>query len=79
MVEWFSNDAADGFILQPAFLPGALDDFIEQVVPELQNRGVFRTEYEGPTLRENLGLARPANRYVAGARAPSGVKAKELQ
>jgi alkanesulfonate monooxygenase len=47
----------------PPYLPGALDDFVDHVVPELQRRGVFRTEYDGSTLRENLGLTRPANRH----------------
>ena len=45
------------------YLPGGLDDFVGQVVPELQRRGLFRREYEGPTLRENLGLLRPPNRH----------------
>jgi hypothetical protein len=44
-------------------LPQGIDDFVELVVPELQRRGVFRTEYEGRTLRENLGLRKPASRY----------------
>jgi hypothetical protein len=44
--------------------PGGLDDFVELVIPELQRRGLFRTEYEGRTLREHLGLARPASRYA---------------
>jgi alkanesulfonate monooxygenase len=47
------------------FLPAGLDDFVERVVPELQRRGIFRREYEGRTLRENLGLPRPENRYFA--------------
>jgi alkanesulfonate monooxygenase SsuD/methylene tetrahydromethanopterin reductase-like flavin-dependent oxidoreductase (luciferase family) len=51
------NDASDGFILVPHLTPGGLDDFVDRVVPELQERGVFRTEYEGSTLREHLGLA----------------------
>lgn len=46
----------------PPTLPGGLDDFATLVIPELQRRGLFRTEYEGTTLRENLGLARPAHR-----------------
>jgi alkanesulfonate monooxygenase SsuD/methylene tetrahydromethanopterin reductase-like flavin-dependent oxidoreductase (luciferase family) len=54
LVEWFDNGAAD---------------FVEQVVPILQKRGIFRTEYEGATLRENLGLERPANRFVERAEA----------
>jgi alkanesulfonate monooxygenase len=44
-------------------LPAGLDDFVDRVVPELQRRGLFRREYEGRTLRENLGLPRPANRF----------------
>jgi alkanesulfonate monooxygenase len=45
------------------YLPGGLDDFVSLVVPELQQRGLFRREYEGKTLRENLGLPRPKNRF----------------
>ncbi|MFI8946637.1 NtaA/DmoA family FMN-dependent monooxygenase [Streptomyces sp. NPDC053750] len=52
-------DASDGFILVPHVTPGGLDVFADQVVPLLQERGVFRTEYEGPTLRHQLGLAHP--------------------
>lgn len=52
-------DAADGFILVPHLTPGGLDDFVDRVVPLLQERGVFRTEYEGPTLRDHLGLPTP--------------------
>jgi alkanesulfonate monooxygenase SsuD/methylene tetrahydromethanopterin reductase-like flavin-dependent oxidoreductase (luciferase family) len=66
MEEWFCNGAADGFVIQPSYLPGALDDFVELVIPELQRRGLFRTDYEGGTLRENLGLPRPASRYADG-------------
>jgi alkanesulfonate monooxygenase len=68
MEEWFVNHAIDGFLIQPPFLPGELDAFIDLVIPELQNRGLFRTEYEGPTLRDNLGLERPASRYAKAAR-----------
>jgi hypothetical protein len=50
-------DASDGFILVPYITPGGLDEFADTVVPLLQERGVFRTEYEGSTLRDNLGLA----------------------
>ncbi|MBE8476634.1 NtaA/DmoA family FMN-dependent monooxygenase [Streptomyces justiciae] len=53
-------DAADGFILVPHLTPGGLDEFVDRVVPLLQERGVFRTEYEGSTLRSHLGLAEPA-------------------
>jgi FMN-dependent oxidoreductase (nitrilotriacetate monooxygenase family) len=56
MEEWFTNGAADGFTLVCSFLPSDLHDFTTKVVPELQRRGLFRTEYEGTTLRENLGL-----------------------
>jgi alkanesulfonate monooxygenase SsuD/methylene tetrahydromethanopterin reductase-like flavin-dependent oxidoreductase (luciferase family) len=65
MEEWFTNEAADGFNLLPQHSPGAMRDFIELVVPELQRRGLFRTEYEGATLRENLGVATPPSRYAA--------------
>ncbi|WP_283147883.1 LLM class flavin-dependent oxidoreductase [Silvimonas soli] len=64
---WFENEAADGFNVMPPTLPGGLDDFIELVLPELRRRGLFRTEYEGRTLRESLGLARPVNRYTTPA------------
>jgi FMN-dependent oxidoreductase (nitrilotriacetate monooxygenase family) len=66
--EWFLNDAADGFNLLPPVVPGALNDFVDLVVPELQRRGLFRTEYEGATLRENLGVPRPSNRFVSAVR-----------
>ncbi|MET8111012.1 NtaA/DmoA family FMN-dependent monooxygenase [Streptomyces prasinus] len=52
-------DASDGFILVPHITPGGLDAFADKVVPLLQEQGVFRTEYEGPTLRHQLGLAHP--------------------
>ncbi|MDR3427482.1 LLM class flavin-dependent oxidoreductase [Silvimonas sp.] len=64
---WFENEAADGFNVMPPTLPGGLDDFIELVLPELRRRGLFRAEYEGTTLRESLGLARPVNRYTTPA------------
>lgn len=47
----------------PPYLPGGLDDFVDLVIPELQNRGLFRKEYTGSTLREHLGLLRPANSF----------------
>lgn len=56
---WFEQDAADGFNIMPPVLPTGLTDFVDQVVPILQRRGLFRREYEGQTLRENLGLTRP--------------------
>ena len=64
MEEWFRAGACDGFNIMPPYLPGALDDFIELVIPELQRRGLFRTEYEGKTLRDNLGLRQPVSRYA---------------
>jgi FMN-dependent oxidoreductase (nitrilotriacetate monooxygenase family) len=63
MEEWLVTEACDGFNIMFPFLPGGLDDFVDKVVPELQQRGIFRTEYEGTTLRENLGLPRPENRF----------------
>ncbi len=65
MQDWFENDACDGFNITPAHLPGGCEDFVEMITPELQRRGLFRKEYEGKTLRENLGLKRPVNRYAA--------------
>jgi alkanesulfonate monooxygenase len=60
--QWFLEEAADGFNIMPPFLPEGLDDFVEGVVPLLQQRGLFRREYSGTTLRDHLGLARPVNR-----------------
>jgi N-acetyl-S-(2-succino)cysteine monooxygenase len=64
---WYTSGAADGFNVLSLTLPGGFADFADLVVPELQRRGLFRTKYEGRTLRENLGLPRPANRYAAAA------------
>ena len=63
MQAWFEADACDGFNITPATLPGGGEDFVAMVVPELQRRGLFRTEYEGRTLRENLGLRQVTSRY----------------
>ena len=63
MEEWLATEASDGFNIMFPYLPGGLDDFVETVVPELQRRGIFRREYDGTTLREHLGLHRPANRF----------------
>lgn len=63
MTQWLDEAGADGFNIMFPWLPGGLDDFVDQVVPELRRRGVFRTEYAGTTLRDHLGLARPANRF----------------
>jgi FMN-dependent oxidoreductase (nitrilotriacetate monooxygenase family) len=60
--EWFEARAADGFNILPAWFPGAFDEFVDQVVPILQRRGLFRTDYSGTTLRDHLGLARPRSR-----------------
>ena len=57
---WFVGGACDGFNVMPAWFPGELDDFVDLVIPELQRRGLFRTEYEGRTLRANLGLGVPS-------------------
>ena len=61
--ERFVNYGADGYNVMPALLPDTLNDFIELVLPELRRRGLFRSEYEGRTLREHLGLKRPQSRY----------------
>jgi alkanesulfonate monooxygenase SsuD/methylene tetrahydromethanopterin reductase-like flavin-dependent oxidoreductase (luciferase family) len=59
MEEWFTAPACDGFVLAASHVPGAYDDVVRLLVPELQRRGLFQTEYAGPTLRDNLGLATP--------------------
>ena len=66
MEQWFTEKACDGFCVLPPYMPGQHVDFCEMVIPELQRRGLFRTEYEGATLRENLGLPRPKSRYARG-------------
>jgi FMN-dependent oxidoreductase (nitrilotriacetate monooxygenase family) len=63
MEEWLLSEGSDGFNVMFPYLPSGLEDFINRVVPELQRRGLFRREYEGRTLRENLGLPRPENRF----------------
>ncbi len=65
MEEWLQTEGSDGFTVMFPYLPGGLDDFCDRVVPELQRRGLFRRDYEGTTLRENLGLPRPTNRFFA--------------
>jgi alkanesulfonate monooxygenase len=65
MQAWLETRACDGFNIMFGTVPAGLDEFVDQVVPELQRRGIFRTEYEGKTLRENLGLPRPVNRFFA--------------
>jgi hypothetical protein len=58
--EWFVGEGCDGFVLAATHMPGAYEDFTRLVVPELQRRGLFQRKYAGTTLRENLGLPRPA-------------------
>ncbi len=60
MEEWFDGDACDGFVIAATHVPGAYEDMVRMVVPELQRRGVFREQYTGTTLRDHLGLERPA-------------------
>jgi FMN-dependent oxidoreductase (nitrilotriacetate monooxygenase family) len=67
--EWFDNGAADGFNIMPAVLPSGLTAFVDTVVPILQERGRFRTEYQGATLREHYGLPRPANQFTVARQA----------
>ena len=71
MEEWLLTEGSDGFTIQFPYLPGGLYDFVDLVVPELQRRGIFRTVYEGRTLRENLGLPRPVNRFFDKSAAKS--------
>jgi FMN-dependent oxidoreductase (nitrilotriacetate monooxygenase family) len=63
--EWFTTGAADGFNVMAPVLPSGLELFVDEVVPLLRKRGLFRTEYTGSTLREHYGLARPRNQYSA--------------
>jgi FMN-dependent oxidoreductase (nitrilotriacetate monooxygenase family) len=66
MEAWLEERGSDGFNMMFPWLPGGLDDFTRLVIPELQRRGLFRTEYEGITLRDHLGLPRPDNRFFSG-------------
>lgn len=72
MEEWLLTGGSDGFNVMFPFLPAGLDDFVDLVVPELQRRGLFRREYEGHTLRDHLGLPRPANRFFPSSAADHG-------
>ena len=68
MEEWLMADACDGFNIMFPYLPAGMDEFVDCVVPELQRRGLYRTEYEGKTLRENLGVSRPENQFFRSAK-----------
>lgn len=60
---YFTSGACDGFNIMPPYLPGGLDEFVDHVIPVLQNRGLFRKDYNGHTLRDHLGLQVPQNKY----------------
>lgn len=64
LAHWFVNNAADGFNIMPPVLPSGLEAFVDRVVPILQDRGLFRAEYTGCTMRDHYGLARPANQHL---------------
>ena len=68
MQAWFRAGAVDGFLIQPSVLPSDLDEFVDTIIPILQERRLFRTEYDGFTLRQNLGLERPSSRYAHSRR-----------
>lgn len=69
MEGWYRDKACDGFNVVAPYLPGGLESVVDLLIPELQRRGLFRTEYEGTTLRDSLGLERPANPHFAAASA----------
>jgi len=64
MENWFRSGACDRFTVMFAYLPAGLDDFVNKFVPELQRRDLLRSAYDGTTLRDHLGLPRPANQFV---------------
>lgn len=76
MQDWFESGAVDGFMLSSSVLPDGFNDFVDHVLPILKERGLFRTEYEADTLRGNLGLPMPANRFAAAE--PSAANAEAL-
>ena len=59
MSEWFTEGACDGFMIAATHIPGAYEDFVQMVVPQLQNMGIVQSEYTTTTMRENLGLPKP--------------------
>ncbi|MCA8889085.1 MAG: hypothetical protein KDA46_09660, partial [Parvularculaceae bacterium] len=67
MQDWYESKACDGFNLVASHLPGGLEAIVDHLVPELQRRGLFRKDYEGSTLRENLGVDRPASVYATAS------------
>jgi alkanesulfonate monooxygenase len=69
MEEWLHTSGSDGFTVMFPYLPQGLDDVVDRVIPEIQRRDLFRKDYEGATLRENLGLPRPENRFFASQNA----------
>ena len=72
MQDWFESGACDGFMLSGSVLPQGFNDFVDEVLPILKERGLFRTEYEADTLRGNLGLPKPENMYAAARRVEAG-------
>ena len=69
MNQWFQSRSCDGFVIAATHFPGAFEDFVRLVVPELRKRGLVREEYTGSTLRENLGLEKPLNSFTESAQA----------
>lgn len=72
---WFTEGACDGFNVFPAYVPGSVEAFTQLVVPELQRRGLFRTEYSGATFRDHLNLPKPPNRFARTAASPARIGA----
>jgi hypothetical protein len=68
MEQWLFEEGCDGFNIMFPYVPAGLEDFADKVVPELQRRGLFRREYEGKTLRENLRLPRPENQFFKSSK-----------
>jgi hypothetical protein len=74
MEQWLFEEACDGFNVMFPYVPEGLEDFVDKVVPEPQRRGLFRREYEGKTLRENLGLPQPENQFFGSSTDQSGAR-----
>ncbi len=75
--EWFTGGACDGFVVAATHVPGTYEDFVQLVVPELQRRGLFQRDYQGQTLRENLGLPRPPRHIASPAATEAGVQHRQ--